>query len=142
MAADAAAAQGAEGRAEPPLPTAGVLDELSSALASARAVLSNFLELISSEARRAGLALMWMVAGGVVGAICLVAAWLGLMAALAMWAISLGVPPIAAVIAIALINCMAGAVLIYMCIGMSRDLLFSATRRQVAGKSPVKPPAP
>jgi hypothetical protein len=36
----------------------------------------------------------------------------------------------------------AGGVLIYVCIGMSRDLLFSATRRQVAGKSANKPPAP
>ena len=85
---------------------------------------------------------MWMAAGGVVAAICIAAAWLGLMAALAMWAVSLGFPPIAAVIAVAVINLAAGAVLIYRCIGMSRDLVFSATRRQLAGKSPVRPPAP
>ena len=139
---DEASAQSGEGGAETTSPAPGVLDELSSALASGRAVLSNFLDLLSLEARRAGLALMWMVAWGVVGAICLVAAWLGLMAALAMWAVSLGVPPIAAVIAVAVINCVAGAVLIYLCIGMSRDLLFSATRRQVAGRLPVEPPAP
>jgi hypothetical protein len=129
-------------RAETRLPTAGVLEELSKALASVRAALSNFLDLISLEARRAGLALMWMVAWGIVAGICIVAAWLGLMTALAMWAVSLGLPPIAAVIAVAGINLVAGAVLIYMCICMSRDLLFSATRRQVAGKWPVKPPAP
>jgi hypothetical protein len=124
------------------LPAAGVLEELSSALASARSALSNFLDLVSLEARRAGLALMWMVAWGFVAAICIVGAWLGLMAALAMWAVSLGFPPIAAVIAVAVINLIAGAVLIYVCIGISRDLLFSATRRLVAGKSPDKPPAP
>jgi len=123
-------------------PTAGVLDELSSAFASARAALANFLDLLSLEARRAGLALMWMVVGAVVAAICMVGAWLGLMAALAMWAVSLGLPPITAVIAVAVINLVAGAVLIYVCIGASRDLLFSATRRQVAGSSPVTPPAP
>ena len=128
--------------AETRLPIAGVLEELSKALASVRAALSNFLDLISLEARRAGLALMWMVAWGVVAGICIVAAWLGLMTALAMWAVSLGFPPIAAVIAVAGINLVAGAVLIYMCICMSRDLLFSAIRRQVAGKWPVKPPAP
>ena len=72
----------------------------------------------------------------------IVLAWLGLMAALAMWAVSFGLPPIAAVIAVIVINLVAGAVLIYVCIGMSRDLLFYATRRQVAGKCPVKPPAP
>ena len=137
-----AGAQSPEVRAETPLPTAGVLDELASAFASARAALSNFLDLISLEARRAGLALTWMVASGFVAAVCIVAAWLGLMAALAIWAVSLGFPPIVAVIAIAVSNMVAGAVLIYLCIGMSRDLLFSATRRQVAGKSPSSHPRP
>jgi hypothetical protein len=46
------------------------------------------------------------------------------------------------VVAVAVINCIVGAVLIYLCIGMSRDLIFSATRRQVAGRPPVGPPAP
>jgi len=100
------------------------------------------LDLMALEARRAGLALMWMVAWGLVAAICIVAAWLGLVAALAMWAVSLGLPPIAAVLAVAVINVTAGAVLIYVCLGISRDLLFSATRRQVAGTSPVKPVSP
>jgi len=129
-------------RAGTRLPAAGLLDELSSAFASARATLANFLDLLSLEARRAGLALMWIVVGAVVAAICMVGAWLGLMAALAMWAVSLGVPPLAAVIAVAVINLIAGAVLIYACIGASRNLLFSATRRQVAGNSPARPPAP
>jgi hypothetical protein len=129
-------------RAETRQSAAGVLEELSGVLASTRAALSNFIDLISLEARHAGLALMWMVVWAVVAAICIVGAWLGLMAAIAMWAVSLGFPPIAAVIAVAAINLIAGAALIYACIGASRDLLFSATRRQVAGKSTVKPPAP
>ena len=124
------------------LPPAGVLDELSGAFSSARAALASFLELMSLEARRAGLTLMWMVVWGFVAAICIVGAWLGLTAALAMWAVALGFDPIAAVLAVAAINLLAGAALIYVCIGMSRDLLFSATRRQVAGLSPVKPPRP
>jgi hypothetical protein len=84
---------------------------------------------------------LWIVVFGDIAAICIVAAWLGLMVALAMWAISLGLPSIAAVIAVTVINLIAGGVLIYLCIGMSRDLLFSATRRQVAGKFPAKPRA-
>ena len=135
-------AQSGEGGAETTSPAPGVLDELSSVLASGPAVLSNFLELLSLEARRAGLALMWMVAWGFVAAICIVGAWLGLLAAVAMWAVSLGFPPIAAAITFAAINLAAGSVLIYVCIGMSGDLLFSATRRQVAGLASVKPPAP
>ena len=126
------------GYTEVPLPTAGLIDEASGALASVRVVFSSFLQLLTLEARRAGLALMWMVALGVVAAVCIVAAWLGLMAALAMWAVSLGLHPIAAVIAIAVFNTAGAAGLIFVCIGMSRDLLFSATRRQVAGNPPPK----
>lgn len=124
------------------LPSAGVLGELSDALASAHAALSNFLDLVSLEARRAGLALTWMIVCGVVAAICIVTAWLGLTLVVAMAAMSLGVPAPAAVIAVVVINGAAGAVLIYFCIGMSQSLLFSATRRQVAGQCPVKPSAP
>lgn len=131
-----------EGRAESRQPTAGVLDELSGVIDSARAALSNILDLLSLETRRAGLALLWMVVLGLAAAICIVSAWLGLMTVLVMWAVSLGFPPIAAVLTVAVINLAAGAALIYVCIDISRDLLFSATRRQVAGQFPVMPPAP
>jgi uncharacterized membrane protein YqjE len=119
-------------------PPAGLLDELAGTLGSARAMFSGFLDLLSLEARRAGLALMWMVAWGLVAAICIGGAWMGLMVALVMWAVSLGMPPIAAVVAVAAINLAAGIALFCVCIRMSRDLLFSATRRQLAGESPVK----
>jgi hypothetical protein len=97
---------------------------------------------MSLEARRAGITLMWMVALGFIAAVCLVAAWLGFMAALAIWAVSLGLPKVAAAIAVAALNLLAGWVLIQRCISMSRDLLFPATRRQVAGKAPVHPAVP
>jgi hypothetical protein len=120
----------------------GVFEDLSSAFAAARDALSNFLELIALEARRAGLALVWMIACGLVAALCIAAAWLGLMAALALWVVSLGLPPIAAAIVIAAINLAAGAGLLKMCTRMSRALLFSAVRRQVAGQPPAQPRAP
>jgi hypothetical protein len=83
-----------------------------------------------------------MVALGLISAICIAAAWLGLMAGLVLGVVSLGVSAITAVVATAAINLLAGGVLIYVGIGKSRDLLFSATRRQVAGQSPVMPPTP
>ena len=122
--------------------TGGVLEEFSGAIASARATLAGFLELVTLEARRAGLALVWMVAGGLVAALCFAGAWLGLMAALAMWVVSLGVPPIAAAIGFALANLLGGAAMIYACIRISRDLMFSATRRQLAGKPAAEPASP
>ena len=126
-------------KAESSPPTTGVVKELSTAFAAARAVLSNLLDLVSLEGRRAGLALIWMVVCGLVSAVCISAAWLGLMTAVTLWLLSLGLPLIAAVIGVSLVNVAAGAVLIRVCITMSSALLFSATRRQVAGRSPVQP---
>lgn len=119
-------------------PASGVLTELSGVIDSAHASLSNFLELAALEAQRAGFALVWMVAWGGVAAICIAATWLGLLAALAMWAISLGLSPSAAVAILALLNLVVAAVLIRVCIGLSRDLLFPATRRQLAHESSAK----
>ena len=129
-------------RVATPPPTVGVFDELSKVLAYARETLSNFLELVSLEGRRAGLSLVWMFVGGLVAAIFIVTAWAGLMAALAMYVVSLGMLPIAAVIVVAAVNLIAGAGVLYWCIGLSRHLLFSATRRQLAGTSMVRPSTP
>ena len=123
-------------------PTVGVFDELSKVLESARETLSQFLELVSLEGRRAGLTLVWMFVGGLVAAIFIVAAWTGLMAALVMLFVSLGMLPMAAVIAVAAVNLMTGAGMLYWCIGLSRHLLFAATRRQLASASMVRSPAP
>lgn len=123
-------------------PTAGVLKELSSVLTSVRETLSNFLELVSLEARRAGVALIWMIALGLVAGVCLIASWCGVMAALAMWVIALGLHPILTVLLVTLLNLAFAGVLVYLCIGMSRGLLFPATRRQVAGHRAVKASTP
>jgi len=137
-----AASEEASLRAATSPPPAGVLEELSNALTSARATASNFLELVSLEAQRAGMSLVWMVAWAVVAGICLVATWLGLMAALAMWVTSLGLSPIAAVLLVALLNAAIGGALIFASIAMSRGLLFPATRRQLSGHRAVKASTP
>jgi hypothetical protein len=116
-------------------PPHGILDELSDTIASARRVISDFLELLSLETRRAGLSLAWMAACGVVAAILVVTAWLGLMAALALWAVSLGIPWMTAVAVISLANLLAAAIMTSLCIRISRHLLFPATRRQLDAKS-------
>lgn len=106
--------------------------ELVNTIAAIRRVISNFLELATLEARRAGITLMWMVACGAIAAILAVTAWLSLVGALAMWAVSYGISWTAVFIAIAFVNLLAAALIISICVSMSRDLLFSATRRQVA----------
>ncbi len=123
-------------------PPGGVFDELSTLLAFARETLSGFLELASLEARRAGLGLVKMLVGGLLATIFIVTAWTGLMAALALYVVSLGMLPFAAIIVVAVVNLIAGAGLLYWCVGLSRHLLFSATRRQLAGANLVRPTTP
>ena len=125
-----------------PTPPSGVVDELSQLLAVARETLSDFLELVSLETRRAGLALLWMIVGGLLASICIVTAWAGLMAALAMYIVSLGMLPLAAVVLVAAINLIAAAGILYGCIGLSRHLLFPATQRQLASAAMAGPATP
>ena len=109
----------------------GIVEELSVAFAGARGLLSSILDLFTLEARRAGLTLALMLACGVLGAILVAAAWLGLMAAVALWAVALGASWEAAVAVLAFANLAAAAGLFWLCSRMSRDLLFSATQRQL-----------
>ena len=97
-------------------------------------MLSNLLDRFALEARRAGLALVLMIACGAIGALLLVAAWLGLMAALALWAVAAGVSWQAALAAVALANLAVAAALLWLCSRVSRGLLFPGTRRQMRAK--------
>jgi uncharacterized membrane protein YqjE len=112
----------------------GILTGLSDTLTSAREVLVRFFDLFSLEARRAGTSLMWMVACGALAAMLFVSTWLGLMAAVALYAVSQGVPWPAAVAAVTLINLLAAVSVMLGCKRLSRDLLFPATRRQFESK--------
>jgi uncharacterized membrane protein YqjE len=115
----------------PQIKARGIVAELSGTFAGARGLLSNILDLFTLEARRAGLTLVLMLACGAIGAILVVAAWLGLMAALALWAVAHGVSWEAAVAAVAFANLAVAGALFWLCARVSRDLLFSATRRQL-----------
>ena len=109
----------------------GIAEDLSGAFASARWLLSSLLDLFTLEARRASLTLVLMLACGAVGAILVVAAWLGLMAALALWAVAAGISWQAAIAAVAIANLAVAGVLFCLCAWVSRNLLFPATRRQL-----------
>ena len=75
-----------------------------------------------------------MLACGAIGVILVVAAWLGLMAAIVLWAVALGTSWEAAVAAVAFANLAVAAALFWLCAHVSRALLFSATRRQLRTK--------
>ena len=126
----------AEGLSAPP--ARGVLEEVSQVLSSVRETVSSFLELVFLEAERAGMALVWMVALGIVAGVCVIATWLGLMAALAMLVTGAGLSPILAVLLVALLNLAFAGALVYAGMRKSDNLTFPATRRQIAGDRSVK----
>lgn len=116
--------------ATPPI-SEGILGGIANVLASMRRVISDLFHLFSLEVRRAGLTLMWMAALGAIAAMLIVAAWISLMCALALWIVSLGASWTSALVAISLANLFAAATSIVVCVIMSRNLLFPATRRQL-----------
>src|SRR6185369_7118631 len=119
-------------------PLRGVLEEASRVVGAVRETVSSFLELVTLEAHRAGAALVWMIAFGVVAGVCVIATWLGLMAALAMWVTSAGLSPILAVLLVALLNLALAGALAYAAVRKSDSLTFPSTRRQISGHRAAK----
>lgn len=115
--------------AAPPA-TDGIIGGVADAFNSVRRVFSDLFRLFSLEVRRAGLTFVWMVALGAMAAMLIVTAWLGLMGALALWAVSLGWTWAGTMVAIALANLVSAAIALFSCLVISRNLLFPATLRQ------------
>ncbi len=121
-------------------PGGGVLGEVSDVLSSARRVATGMVDLVVLEGRRAGIALAWMLALGVAAAILGVTAWLGLMAVAALALMAAGLAPIWAMLLVVVLNLGVAAGAVFVCIKKSKDLLFTASRRQLArGSVPAKP---
>jgi uncharacterized membrane protein YqjE len=116
------------------LKPAGLIEKLSGVVAGARGLASSLLDLVGLETRRAGLALILMLACGAAGAMLFAAAWIGLMAALALWSVSRGISWEAALAVVGFATALAVAALLWLCVRLSRDLAFSATRRELRPK--------
>ena len=115
------------------------MTEVSNVISSARRVVSGLLDLVVLEGKRAGMALAWMLGLGVAAAILAVTAWLGLMAVAALTLMLAGVPPIFSILIVVLLNLAAAGGAAFVCVKKSKDLLFPATRRQVARKTSELP---
>lgn len=136
--ANTAESTGAAPKSSPPGP--GVLGEVANVLSAVRQTFSSTFDLLALETRRAGLTLIWMIALGLVTALLAVSAWLGLMAALALSAVAWGLSWIGAILILVVINLSAAAAAVFMCVKLSQDLLFVASRRQLANRLPERPP--
>ena len=96
-----------------------------------RGLLHDHLQLAALEAQRAGKSLVNMVIYGVAAAILVVTAWLGLMAAVVLWLIGLGLHPSAALLVAVGVNVAGVVLLVLMIMRASKYLGFPATVRSL-----------
>jgi hypothetical protein len=110
--------------------------EVSRTLEEMHETVSGFLALAALELRQASVSLVWMIALGLLTVVCIFAAWSALMAALAMWLISLDLPAAGVILAISLSNIALAAGAAYGAMHLARSLRFEATRRQLTTLPP------
>lgn len=114
----------------PPGKTA-LLEDLKALWHELRGVAHDQLILAALEAKLAGKTLVIMLAAGVMVAILLVSAWLGLMGAAVLWLIGVGLSGSIAMLVAVAANLVAAFILIGMIRGQTRYLQFPATVRSL-----------
>ena len=122
--------------AAPPLTVATI----HSLIDSVRGWLDSFLDLVVLEGKKAGIGLALMLGFGVGAAVLLITGWLALIACAVAALVENDILGWAWSLLIAALLSFAGAGgLVFLAIQRSKDLLFSATRRQLGLKSVSTP---
>lgn len=115
----------------PPATGPGLMEGAGSLIRELQGVAHDYIVLAALETKRAGLSLVIMLAAGVMMAILLVSAWLGLVAAGVFGLMAAGVAPGYAILLAVLANLLL-AVALYLVIRYKRhDLAFPATVRNL-----------
>jgi hypothetical protein len=92
------------------------------------------LTLLVLEGRLAIISLIVMATAGIVAAVLALSAWLFSLAAMAVWLISIGWPPAVVLLGIAGANAFLGLLCWFLIVRLSRNLLFTASRRNLGFK--------
>jgi hypothetical protein len=125
-----AGAQGAP-PAGNPADGAGLLEDAKSLWREGAALLQDRLQLAALETRLAGESLVTMIVAGVIVAVLVVAAWLGLVGAAILMLVGLGVGAGTALLLGVLVNLGVALVLCLLIRSKSRRLLWSSTLRSL-----------
>jgi|1185.fasta_scaffold147144_3 hypothetical protein len=112
---------------------AGLGELLGHLFGEGRSLLVDYAQLAVLDARRAALNLAWTLGTVLVVAVLLVTAWMGLLAALIVWASSAGVSWAIAIAVAALVNIAAAAGLAWWMRHLVAELPFTALMRQLRG---------
>ncbi len=106
-----------------------------SLLRTFRSIVGDILGLLALEARLAGLSIAAMLGLGVAAALLFITAWLLFVAGIAFSLVDLGLGWGLALLITALLNIVLGVILVRLIFVFSRNLLFKATRRQMAPRA-------
>lgn len=102
-----------------------------------RALTSDYALLAVLDARRAALALAWLLSAGLAVAVLAVTAWLALVTGAVVWLLGSGASWTAALGVAALSNILGAVALGLWMRGFFRELPFAATLRQLKGEAPT-----
>lgn len=116
---------------------AGLFEGANALLNELRGVAYDYLLLIGLETKRAGQSLIVMIAAGVMMAILVVSAWLGLVAAAVAAMIGAGVAPWLALTLAVVANLVVAAALYALIHFKRRYLAFPATMRNLKPRAPA-----
>ncbi len=116
-------------------PVGGLLDDAQSLLNELRGLAHDHLHLAALEIKRAGDSLVTMIAAGIIVAVLLVSAWIGLLGAAILWLIGLGLKPIFAVLIAVGVNLVLASVLYVVIRHHSDYLRFPETIRSLRPQS-------
>jgi uncharacterized membrane protein YqjE len=111
---------------------------LSIAWTNVKALVQDHALLAVLEVQRAGISLVKMVAAGIIISILVVSAWMGIVAAVVVWAIGAGANWGLAILIAALVNIVVAVALAFWAKKQIPDLLFAATLRQLRKDVPHK----
>ena len=106
-----------------------MLDNASALWNDLKSLAHDHLELAALETKRAGESLVSIVVFGIVAAILVVTAWMGLVAALVLWLIALGLAPAVAVLIGVAVNLAGAGGLVFLIKARTEAFKFPATVR-------------
>lgn len=120
----------------------GVIDEARRVWQDLSGLAHDRLQLAVLETRLAGNSLVTMIAAGVIVAVLLVSAWLGLLAAIIVLLVGTGLAIGFALAAGVVANLVLAAVLVKVIRSKSEDLRWAATLRGLQDSGETTPPRP
>ncbi|MDD5323115.1 MAG: phage holin family protein [Methylococcales bacterium] len=119
-----------------PLSNSGVLEDAQSLWLELRGLTHDRFRLAALETQRAGKSLVAMIVAGLMVAVLLSGAWLGLMAAAVLWLVDNGVVASSAILLAVAFNLLLALILCRVIRRKSRYLQFPATLRSLQPRPP------